>query len=64
MADKIKGITKKAFNNAGTGEAFEANKTYDFDAGAYANYIAAGLIEPVSAAAASIGATEPAKAKA
>lgn len=33
------------FTDAGTGESFTKGKAHDFEAGAYDNYLAAGLIE-------------------
>lgn len=48
--EKKKGRALKAFNDAGTGQNFEADEVYDFPAGAYANYLAAGLITNVPAA--------------
>lgn len=47
MADpKTKtGVPVRDFNDAGSGETFEKGKSYDFSAGAHANYLVAGLIE-------------------
>jgi len=48
---KKKGHALKTFTDAGTGETFEGGKEHEFEAGALANYEAAGLIgkpEPAS----------------
>lgn len=49
MADKspakIAGIPTRDFNDAGTNERFTKNKQHDFDAGAFRNYEAAGLVK-------------------
>lgn len=44
MSAKKKGFVPSTFNDAGTGETFEGGKEHEFEAGAYANYHAAGLI--------------------
>lgn len=46
MSDKTTkaGIPTKDFSDAGTGEHFTAGKSHDFEAGAHANYLHAGLI--------------------
>lgn len=51
---KKAGYVPKTFKDAGTGEEFEGGKEHDFEAGAYVNYKAAGLIgdRPSSKAAA------------
>jgi len=41
---KKTGHAKQTFRDAGTGETFEGGKDHPFDAGAYANYEAAGLV--------------------
>lgn len=38
------GIAQRAFNDAGTGANYDAGQSYEFDAGTFANYLAAGLI--------------------
>lgn len=43
-------LVLRSFNDAGTGESFEAEKTVMIDAGAFANYEAAGLVSAPSAA--------------
>lgn len=42
-------VIVRSFNDAGTGESFEAGKTQLIDAGAYANYEAAGLVRAPNA---------------
>lgn len=44
---KKSGLVSATFHDAGTDETFEGGKEHSFEAGAYANYAAAGLIEPV-----------------
>lgn len=39
-----KGIPTRDFTDAGTEEAFFEGKEHDFEVGAHANYLAAGLI--------------------
>lgn len=51
MADKQQTARRPAartFNDAGTGQRFEKGATFGDDVpdGAYANYVAAGLVEP------------------
>lgn len=41
-----KGRALRTFSDAGTGETFEGGKDHTFEAGAYANYRAAGLVKP------------------
>jgi hypothetical protein len=41
-----RGRVLATFNDAGTGETFEAGSEHDFQAGAYGNYEAAGLVRP------------------
>lgn len=48
MSDKQQtkaGVPTRDFNDAGTGESFVAGKSHEFEVGAHANYLAAGLIE-------------------
>lgn len=49
---KKTGFVPKTFRDAGTEEVFEGGKEHQFEAGAYANYEAAGLIaeKPTKAA--------------
>lgn len=42
---KIKAKVLREFNDAGTGERFAAGDSPEIDAGAFANYRAAGLVE-------------------
>ena len=44
MADTKKGFVPTTFNDVGTGQSFEGGKEHVFDAGAFDNYSAAGLI--------------------
>lgn len=48
MADKnpakIAGIPTRDFKDAGTEQRFTKDKPFDFEAGAFANYEAAGLV--------------------
>lgn len=46
MPDKKKALVLRNFNDAGTGDRFTKGDTPLIDAGAFANYVAAGLIEP------------------
>ena len=50
---KIAGIPTRDFNDAGTNERFTKNKQHDFDAGAFRNYEAAGLVKKPAEKAAS-----------
>lgn len=54
MADQPKtkkGVPTRNFNDAGTGESFTEGKVHEFEVGAHANYLAAGLIaDPTPAA--------------
>jgi hypothetical protein len=62
MSDKTTRATAtRDFNDAGTERRFEAGEAYDFTAGEFANFKAAGLVEPVADAAAPADAGEPAK---
>lgn len=45
MGDKITGYVPKTFTDSGTGERFEGGKEHQFEAGAHANYVAAGKIK-------------------
>ena len=45
MAAKKTAKAVRTFNDAGTGETFEGGKSHEFEAGALANYVAAGLVE-------------------
>lgn len=45
MTTKKSGKPVRDFNDAGTGESFTKGKAHDFEAGAFENYLAAGLIE-------------------
>jgi hypothetical protein len=45
MMSKKSGHVPATFNDIGTGETFEGGKEHSFEAGAHANYLAAGLIE-------------------
>lgn len=44
MSAKKSGFVPKSFRDAGTGEYFEGGKEHLFEPGAYANFVAAGLI--------------------
>ncbi|KAE8235576.1 hypothetical protein A4X03_0g9729 [Tilletia caries] len=44
MSDKKKGWVPKTFKDAGTTETFEGGREHEFDAGAFANYLAAGKV--------------------
>jgi hypothetical protein len=41
---KKSGFVPKTFRDAGTEQVFEGGKEHEFEAGAYENYLAAGLI--------------------
>ena len=43
---KKRGFVPTSFRDRGTGEFFEGGKEHEFDAGAHANYTAAGKIGP------------------
>lgn len=45
MSDTKKGFVPSTFKDAGTGETFEGGQEHSFKAGAYDNYLAAGLID-------------------
>lgn len=65
MTAKKKGYALRTFSDAGTGETFEGGKEHLFDAGAHANYLAAGLIgePPVEPAPAKVASATDAAAK-
>jgi len=48
---KIKGKALRDFNDAGTSASFVKDQSYNFEPGAFANYKAAGLVEPDEAPA-------------
>lgn len=60
MTDKIRGYVPKTFKDSGTGQRFEGGKEHEFEAGAHANYRAAGKIKDKPKA----GKTEDAPAEA
>lgn len=61
MSDsKKKGYVPATFRDAGTDETFEGGKEHLFEAGAYANYLAGGLIADAPAGKAAQDAGKPA----
>lgn len=50
---KIAGVPTRDFNDAGTNERFTKDKPHEFDAGAFRNYEAAGLVKKPADKAAS-----------
>jgi hypothetical protein len=62
MSDtKTRATATRDFKDAGTERSFTAGEPYDFSAGEFANFKAAGLVEPVTDATAPADAGEPAK---
>lgn len=70
MTDMVKATTTQEIKDAGTGAYYEAKKEYEFEAGVFQNYAAAGLVvasaaAPASAPAAAVkdASTDTTKAK-
>lgn len=61
---KIRARAISSFNDRGTGKSFAAGSTEPIDAGSFANYKAAGLVEAAPAKAKAAKAKAPAKPKA
>ncbi len=63
MTDTIKGTPTRDFKDSGTEKRFNKGQEYDFTPGEHANYLAAGLIEAPTTAAAEpkVTDTKPAK---